>query len=276
MPDCCGNTFVPLPEHVGCLVRVDCTASAFVHGTKKTHQASIHSITYLTDFLSGKLYNLSAFALFPPISSGIPVVASISWTGQFRVGGTVSVDVTIHDASHALSKIRMGWAHPGDSNSVSWIDAPAPLDAVPVITVTRRDVGSVLVCEVLPVGSAGQEGQRMLSESQLVQDDAPLSPVLTSRPSAFASVSNGATSLSHIPTHDGRSSSAQASSTLARGLQLRETRIPQSQLPQHVQSSDDRPSMIQGVSVMGDGVVGCLMRSHVSFPNHERTSASAV
>ena len=173
----------------------------------------------------------------------------------------------------------MGWAHPGDSNSVSWIDAPAPLDAVPVITVTRRDVGSVLVCEVLPVGSAGQEGQRMFSESQPIQDDAPSSPVLTSRPSAFAPVSNGATLLSQNPTHDVRSSSAQqqqASSTLqSRGLQLREAQIPQPHLPQHVQSSDDRPSMIQSVSVMGDGVVGCLMRSHVSFPNHEKTSASA-
>ena len=32
VPDCSGNTFVPLPEHIGCLVRVDCTASAFVPG----------------------------------------------------------------------------------------------------------------------------------------------------------------------------------------------------------------------------------------------------
>ena len=199
---------------------------------------------------AGKLYNLSAFALFPPITSGVPVVASILWTGHFKVGGAVSVDVTMHDASHARSRLRMGWAYPGDSSSVSWIDAAVPLDAVPVITITRRDVGAVLVCEVLPVGSAGQEGERMLSESQPVQADAPPSPSpsLPTRAPAPAS---------HAPDTRATSSHSQ-------------------QQPPAVLSRDDRPSMIQSVSVVGDGVVGSLMRSHVAFPMHEMSTASAV
>ena len=179
----------------------------------------------------------------------------------------------------------MGWAHSGDSSAVSWIDAPAPLDAVPVITITRRDLGSVLVCEVVPVSSTGQEGQRMVAESEPVQADAPASPVFSSQqpafPSstAFHSVDGSSSSTRGLPRDD-RPSAAQPlqpSSTLqARGLQAHEVQVPQPHTPQQTQPFDDRPSMIQSVSVMGDGVVGCLMRSHVSFPAHEMKTASAV
>ncbi len=226
---------------------------------------------------TGKLYNLSAFALFPPITSGVPVVASIAWTGQFKVGSSVSVDVTMHDASHARSRLRMGWAYPGDSSSVSWIDAPVPLDAVPVITITRRDVGSVLVCDVLPVGSAGQEGERMYIESQPVQADAPASPTLPMRASTPAPASHASdtrAAATHVESHsesrDDRPSAAQP--LQASPLQSR-TNQQQEAVPQ---LRDDRPSMIQSVSVVGDGVVGSLMRSHVAFPMHEMATASAM
>jgi len=234
---------------------------------------------------TGKLYNLSAFALFPPISNGVPVVAAISWTGQFKVGCTVSADITMHDASHARSKVRMGWTYPGDSSTVSWIDAPAPLDSVPVITITRRDVGSVLVCEVVPVSSAGQEGLSMVAESQPVQADNPASsPVISSQqPSitstGFHSFEEGSQSTRRLARDDRPSTlqpHQQSSTPQVRGLQSHEVQIPQPRAPQHTQSSDDRPSMIQSVSVMGDGVVGSLMRSHVSFPAHEMKTASAM
>jgi hypothetical protein len=179
----------------------------------------------------------------------------------------------------------MGWAHADDSSTVSWIDAPAPLDAVPVITITRRDVGSVLVCEVLPVSSAGQEGQPMVIESQPVQSDNPVSPVLSSQPRALSSaatlhpVEGGLPSTRGL-SHSDRPPAAQphqpSSALQARRLPSHEVQTPLPHTPQHVLSGDDRPSMIQSVSVMGDGVVGCLMRSHVSFPLHEMKSASAM
>ncbi len=233
------------------------------------------------------MYNLSAFALFPPISDGVPFVASIAWTGQFKVGCTVSVDVTVHDASHARSTLRLGWAHPSNRSSISWIDSPTPLDAVPVITITRRDVGAVLVCEVLPVGSAGQEGQLMIAESQPVQADTfATSPVVTSQPASIPLAASTRSSLAdEVPS--ARSYTADDTSTAtqpqqvsdvvrSRGLQTREMQTPQIRLPQRTQQSDDRPSMIQSVSVHGDGVVGCLMRTHVSFPIHEMATANAM
>ncbi len=179
----------------------------------------------------------------------------------------------------------MGWAHSGDSSTVSWIDAPAPLDAVPVITITRRDLGSVLVCEVVPVSSTGQEGQRMVAESEPVQADAPVSPVFSSQQPAFSSSAafhsvDGSSSSTRGFPRDDRPSAAQphlpSSTPQARGLQAHEVQVPQPHTPQQTQPFDDRPSMIQSVSVMGDGVVGCLMRSHVSFPAHEMKTASAV
>ena len=198
------------------------------------------------------------------------------------MGCTVSVDVTVHDASHARSTLRLGWAYPGDRSSVSWIDAPTALDAAPVITITRRDVGSVLVCEVLPVGSAGQEGQITLAESQPVHADTPASPVLSAQPPASAPAAT-------VRTSDDASSMRADSRPVAalqqnappalqsRGLQSREILAPpHTHVPQRTQPSDDRPSMIQSVSVHGDGVVGCLMRSHVSFPIHEMTTANSM
>ncbi len=187
----------------------------------------------------------------------------------------------MHDASHARSTLRLGWAYPGDRSSVSWIDAPTALDAAPVITITRRDLGSVLVCEVLPVGSAGQEGQITFAESQPVHADTPASPVLSAQPPAPAPAATMRTSNDASSTRVDSRPAATVQQLVppalqSRGLQSREIQAPQTHVPQRTQPSDDRPSMIQSVSVHGDGVVGCLMRSHVSFPIHEMTTANSM
>jgi hypothetical protein len=131
------------------------------------------------------------------------------------------------------------------------------------------------------VSSTGQEGLRMVIESQPVQADTPVSPVLSSQPRALSAALHpfdGGPPSTRGLSHNDRSFASQShqpSSTLqARRLPSHEVQIPLPHTPQHVQSSDDRPSMIQSVSVMGDGVVGCLMRSHVSFPLHEMKNAS--